>query len=72
MVPRYANRVPILRWLRQPIRMVRSLRVIFCQAAVEETDKLSLAAFHLTREAQQFYMFEQKEPGVSWETFKSF
>lgn len=74
MVPRYAK-LEFLSYIGSgdPLGWLYRCEQFFVNQRTEESDKVSLTAFYLIGEAQLwFYRFEQEDPGVSWETFKSF
>ncbi|XP_010272908.1 PREDICTED: uncharacterized protein LOC104608573 [Nelumbo nucifera] len=74
VIPKYSHlEFPSYSGSGDPLGWLYHCEQFFRNQRTEEKDKVSLAAFHLTDEAQLwFYRVEQEEPDLSWDQFKSY
>ncbi|XP_010264784.1 PREDICTED: uncharacterized protein LOC104602705 [Nelumbo nucifera] len=74
IIPKYSRlEFPSYNGNGDPLGWLHRCEQFFRNQRTDDRDKVSLAAFHLTEEAQLwFYRLEQEEPGLGWAQFKSY
>ncbi|WCJ37220.1 hypothetical protein M5689_018372 [Euphorbia peplus] len=74
LIPKFSRLdFPSYNGVGDPLGWLYRCEQFFLNQRTEEKDKVILAAFHTTEEAQLwFYRLEQEEPGLGWNQFKNY